>query len=90
MYILCGYRLISNSISSSGGACSIQLEETVIITGGTLALTMTRVTVYNTEGYVEDLPNLNEARSDHGCGHFVNTDNQVVRGNAILLQYLYP
>ena len=58
-------------------ACSIQMEDTVIITGGDFK--KNQVTVYNTEGWVEDWPELNTGRWDHGCGHFVNTDNQVVR-----------
>ena len=37
------------------------------------------MTVYNSEGWVEDLPSLNPGRNSHGCGHFINTDNQVVR-----------
>ena len=62
------------------GACSIELEETVILTGGSRGgHGETRVTVYNTDGYVEDLPSLNAGRFDHGCGHFVNNENQMVR-----------
>ena len=53
------------------------MEDTVIITGG--QYTESKVTVYNTEGWVADWPELNQGRYDHGCGHFVNTDNQVVR-----------
>ena len=36
--------------------------------------------MYGDEGWVEDWPSLSIGRYDHGCGHFVNTDNQVVRG----------
>ena len=39
----------------------------------------TRVTVYNTNGWVEDLPSLITGRFDHGCGHFVNNENKLVR-----------
>ena len=53
------------------------MEETVILTGGETS--ETQVTVYNTEGWVADLPSLNQGRYGHGCGYFVNTDNQVVR-----------
>ena len=49
----------------------------VILTGG--ANTMSKVTVYNNEGFVADWPELNIWRYGHGCGHFVNTDNKVVR-----------
>ena len=57
-------------------ACSIELEDLVILTGG---IDVTKVTVYNSEGFLMDLPNLNHGRTSHGCGHFVNTDNKVVR-----------
>ena len=53
------------------------MEETVIITGG--FKTKTQVSVYNTEGFLADWPSLNTGRYLHGCSHFVNTDNQVVR-----------
>ena len=53
------------------------MEETVILTGG--MSTKITVIVYNTEGWVADWPRLNTGRFNHGCGHFVNTDNKVVR-----------
>ena len=40
--------------------------------------TRAEVSVYNSGGWVEDLPGLNTGRHGHGCGHFVNTDNEVV------------
>ena len=49
------------------------MEDTVILTG------CSKVTVYNSEGWVEDWPELQTGRHDHACGHFVNKDNQVVR-----------
>ena len=60
-------------------ACSIDVKETekVILTGG--KYTKTKVTVYNNEGWVADWPELKTGRYTHGCGHFVNTDNKVVR-----------
>ena len=58
-------------------ACSIQLEEVVIVTGGNEA--MTQATAYNSDGFLADLPALNQGRRGHGCGHFINTDNQAVR-----------
>ena len=57
-------------------ACSIQLEEVVIMTGGYYTLQL--VTVYNKEGWVEDLTSLNQGRRSHGCGHYVNTENKLV------------
>ena len=63
-------------------ACSIQMEDTVVLTGGyrfKSKVTRTQVTVYNSAGWMEDWPELNTGRRDHACGHFVNTDNRVVR-----------
>ena len=62
-------------------ACSIELKEMVILTGG--VYTQSKVTVYNNEGFVEDWPELKTRRYSHGCGHFVNTDNKVVRNISI-------
>ena len=53
------------------------MEEMVILTGG--SDTKTQVTVYSSEGWVVDWAQLQTGRSSHACGHFVNTDNQVVR-----------
>ena len=64
-------------------ACSIQLEEKVIVTGG--GYTETTVSVYNIGGWVEDLPVLNTGRWDHGCGHYVDNNNDIVR----LVLYLF-
>ena len=64
-------------------ACSIQMEDTVVLTGG--EDTMTQVSVYNSEGWVEDWAQLQTGRYQHACGHFVNTDNQVVRKQLSLL-----
>ena len=54
----------------------------VILTGGKNS--KTKVTVYNNEGFVADWPELKTGRYEHGCGHFVNTDNKVVRHIALL------
>ena len=62
-------------------ACSIELKEMVILTGGTKE---NKVTVYNNKGFVEDWPELKTGRFNHGCGHFINTDNKVVRHIALL------
>ena len=53
------------------------MGDQVIITGG-LWMAATRVTVYNSLGFVADWPTLKIGRVQHGCGHFVNTDNNVV------------
>ena len=37
------------------------------------------MTPYNSEGWTgENWPSLNTARRYHGCGHYVNSDHQVV------------
>ena len=54
-------------------ACAIELDDKVIVTGGVKnSLT---VSVYNTAGWVEDLPKMQQGRFDHGCGHFINSNN---------------
>ena len=63
-------------------ACSIELKEIVILTGG--QYTESKVTVYNNEGFVADWPEVKTGRYSHGCGHFVNTNNEVVRHIYIL------
>ena len=61
------------------GACSIELEDKVILTGGVIdgddSLT---VSIYDRNGWLRDLPNLQSARRDHGCGHYVDNRNRVV------------
>merc|ERR1712131_478412 len=57
-------------------ACSIELPEMFILTGG--VYTMTTVSRYSTSGWMEDLPELNEGRYSHGCGYFYNDDMQRV------------
>merc|ERR1711973_736869 len=59
-----------------GNACSIELPEMFILTGG--RFTNTTVSRYSTSGWMEDLPELNEGRKNHGCGYFYNEDMQRV------------
>ena len=56
-------------------ACSIELPEMFIVTGGS---SKTIVSRYTSSGWMEDLPELNEGRSSHGCGYFYNDDMQRV------------
>ena len=53
------------------------MSEEVIVTGGSETLAL--VTVYNEQGFVTELPYLNIGRSEHGCGHFVNSGGSQVR-----------
>ena len=79
-------------------ACSIELEDKVILTGGyTYQSTVSfifnlippssnsylqansTVSVYNFNGWQEDLPSLNQGRYNHGCGHYISQDNSIVK-----------
>merc|ERR1719228_2326018 len=51
---------------NTGYACGIVDSDTLLLTGGDY--TMSTVSRYDTAGYVEDLPSLNQGRYDHGCG----------------------
>ena len=55
-------------------ACSIQEDDRVIITGGH---SHTTVSVYDENGWHEDLPNLNEGRWGHACTSFVSRGEKV-------------
>ena len=59
--------------------CAIGFEDKVILTGGHGATS--RVVVYNESGWVEDLPRLNQYRWEHGCGHYINSDNKMASKN---------
>ena len=58
------------------------MDDKVILTGGlpsiAAAHVMGKATVYNHSGFVEDLPELNVKRWQHGCGHFVDENGQKV------------
>ena len=62
--------------------CAIGFEDKVILTGGQGAA-VSRAVVYNESGWVDDLPNLNQYRSEHACGHFINSDNKMARNKSI-------
>ena len=69
-------------------ACAIELKFTVVITGGwnlDLHEPMGRVEMYNTGGSIQRLPDLLTARAEHACGHYVNSNNAVVRNVRIQL-----
>ena len=59
-------------------ACSIGLKETVVVTGGGNVHSQSTVEVYNTSGMVEQLPDMRTPRREHACGHYVDSNNQVV------------
>ena len=45
---------------------------------GDYTVLLSNVTVYSESGYMDDLPNLNEGRYDHGCSYYLNDDNTKV------------
>ena len=70
------------------GACAIQLEDSVVVTGGYAPKNtpkseaphkaFRRVQRYNLAGSLGRLPDLGHGRYDHACGHYVQ-DGRVVR-----------
>jgi len=56
-------------------ACAIQEGDRVIITGGHSVRT---VSVYNENGWVEDLPNLKEGRRGHACTSFISGGEKLI------------
>ena len=58
-------------------ACSIQFTDHVIVTGGYQDSKI--VSIYNDNGWVENMPSLNSGRRGHGCGHYFNNADQMVR-----------
>ena len=50
----------------------------MILTGGVRS--KRRVSVYTTQGWLEDWPSLHRSRIQHGCGHYVNTEDKLVSG----------
>ena len=57
-------------------ACSIELEDKVVVTGGFPG--RTNVQVYDLSGPVETLPDMTQPRYSHACGYMVNSDDQLV------------
>ena len=80
----CEYSVIIIRRSSQGYlccrlACSIQLKESVIITGGfnISAEPLKRVQQYNLTGSMGRLPDMSTARSGHACGHYIQNEKVV-------------
>merc|ERR1711953_966067 len=57
------------------GACAINIGQTVILTGGMYS--KTEVSEYSETGFVDDLPQLQEGRQNHGCSFFSNGNTKV-------------
>merc|ERR1719206_1314750 len=58
-----------------GKVCSFTDGDSVILAGGYANGYKTKVTRYNMQGFVEDLPDLNQEKYGHGCGCFTNQEN---------------
>lgn len=63
-------------VQDTSFACSIQLGDSVIITGR--QLTSTVVSRYNLKGHVEDLPSLSQGRWSHGCGSYPDGEDMIL------------
>ena len=61
---------------STRGACSIEEDQEVVITGGHTKLS--DVTKYQMSGQSQSLPSLNTGRHWHACGYFTNTNGNIV------------
>jgi len=57
-------------------ACGIDLKDHIILTGG--RHTKTIVSRYDVNGWVKNLPSLNDGRFQHGCAHYYNKDNTLI------------
>ena len=62
-------------------ACSIELEDMVVVTGGCCAIN--RVMAYNNDGPMYRMPDMPTAREKHACSHYVDSNNNLV-GHASL------
>jgi len=77
--------LVTNNISERifdvkydiDDACAIKLDDYVIITGDGNRR-FSKVSKYDMNGWVENLPNLIYGRVNHGCGHYYTDANELV------------
>ena len=71
-----GFKLVNPTVNS----CSIQLADSVIVTGGHIHLPYAdgrQVVRYFSNGTHQVLPSLLSARQDHSCGSYEHKGNQV-------------
>ena len=59
-------------------ACAINLGTTVLLTGGYEHGSVSRVTQYSEDGFVKDLPSLQQERRSHGCSFYDNDEGTKV------------
>ena len=57
-------------------ACVIGLQGSFVMTGG--VGTERQASLYNEDGFLNHLPLMNQGRYDHGCGHYVNNELELV------------
>ena len=57
-----------------------------MVTGG--GAFQNEVKVYDIDGWVENLPFLNEGRRFHGCGHYVDSFDNIVSLCIVILYYI--
>ena len=59
------------------GACVIQLSDEMIVTGGLYSFS--DVQAYSNDGKLQTkLPSLKNGRHGHSCGHYINSENELV------------
>ena len=61
-------------LNSNSCAISDPETDTIVVTGG---LNSKKVSVYNTQGWQEDLADLNYVRFGHACTSFTSVDQKV-------------
>ena len=61
-------------------ACAIELEDTVVVTGGWISSDTIGATVwvYTISGHQEQLPDMMTPRKSHACAHFMDSTNRLV------------
>ena len=76
---ICPYHSCMN-VDNYRFACSIPLEDKVLITGGEYIDTRTTVSEYNTTGWMRDLAPLTQGRRVHSCTSFLSASGERVSG----------
>ena len=55
------------------------MHDHVLITGGEDGFSSRSVQKYNEQGWIRDLPQMQQGRKHHGCGYYINDNNDLVR-----------
>ena len=85
-YVVSFDQIITNHSVSCSEACSIDLKDTVVVSGG-CCIAIASVHVYNIYGHHEQLPDMLTARYHHGCAQYVDSENRVV---SIPIMWQFP